>query len=157
SERFFSTIWLIGVGVEILLTFNLHHLTRRLGLKRTFVIGFTADSLRWCGLSLLDAPGWILLLSVMHGPSVIGIFFASAMYLDAKCEESVRSTAQALLYFSFVTGQMTGYILASALVDYYGYLPRADAIQSSFFWFGLFSFTAAIIAGAFLPKESRNQ
>ncbi len=153
SERFFSTLWLVGVSMEILLTFNLHHIARWIGLKYTVVMGFASEFFRWGGISLFDAPGWILAFNGLHGPAVLGVFFASAMYLDSECEESVRSTAQALLYFSFVSGQVTGYLLASTLVNHYSYLPRAEAIQSSFFWFSLFALTGALFAFFSLRRE----
>ena len=155
SERFFSTMWMVGVSMEILLTFNLNHLVRQVGLKPIVICGFAAEFIRWGGMSWLQAPGWILVCNALHGPAVLGVFFASAMYLDNECEESIRSTAQALHYFSFVSGQVTGYILASLLVDHYHFLPRAEAIQSSFFWFSLFALGAAFLGVIFLHPETK--
>lgn len=155
SERFFSTLWLVGVSVEIICTYNLHRFAQTIGLKYTVLLGFAAEFIRWFGMSMVDAPGLIIALNCFHGPAVLGVLFASAMYLDAECEESIRSTAQAMLYFSFVSGQVTGYILASALVNHYSYLPRYEAIQNSFFWFSLFALFAAIMGTIFLEKVPR--
>lgn len=154
SERFFSTFWLVGVCVEIGLTFYLEHIVRRVGLKTVIVGAFLAESLRWIGISQFDPPAMILIFNVFHGFAVIGMFFASAMYLDAECEESIRSTAQALLYFSFVSGQVTGYLLSSFVVSLYDHLPRAEAIQTCFFWFGAFNVLSISIGGLFLKRES---
>lgn len=85
---------------------------------------------------------------------MIGVFFASAMYLDAECEESVRASAQAMIYFSFMTGQVTGFLLSSAMVDFYSYLPRAQAIQSAFFWSSFSILTALVIGTAFMKRET---
>lgn len=153
-EIFFATFWLVGVGVEIVLTYNLQKVVRFWGLKGTILTAFASEYIRWTGMSLLEAPGWMLFLNALQGPAVIGVFFASAMYLDSECEESVRSSAQAMIYFAFMTGQVTGYLISSALVEYHAELPRADAIQTTFFWSGFFILTALLI-GTFCVKRER--
>jgi len=153
-ELFFATFWLVGVGVEIVLTYNLQKVVRIWGLKGTFLIALASEYIRWTGMSMLAAPGWMLFLNALQGPAVIGVFFASAMYLDAECEESVRSSAQAMIYFAFMTGQVTGYLISSALVEFHADLPRADAIQTTFFWSGFFILTALLIGTLFVKRES---
>lgn len=156
SERFFSIFWLVGVSMEILLTYNMHHLIRSLGLKFLVVSGFASEFIRWCGISFSHAPGLILVCNLLHGFAVMGTYFASAMYLDHECKENVRSTAQALLYFFSVFGQVTGYILGSMLVNHYsGFMPRAEAIQSCFLWFSLFALTATLFAASFLQPRGK--
>ncbi|GEM_PF-3155895 len=153
-EFFFATFWFVGVAVEIGLTYNLQKVVRFWGLRQTILIAFASEYLRWLGMSILSAPVWILLLNILQGPAVIGVFFASAMYLDAECEESVRASAQAMIYFSFMTGQVTGFLLSSAMVDFYSYLPRAQAIQSAFFWSSFSILTALVIGTAFMKRET---
>ncbi|MGI6455730.1 MAG: MFS transporter [bacterium] len=161
SEFFYSSIWFIGVGSEVLLSFWLHSLVKRFGLKPIIIFGFMAEGTRWLGISLLHHPAFIEFFYTFHGPSVIGVFFASAMYLDSECDESIRSTAQTLLYFSHMLGQVTGFLGGSLLVNYYtGYLPRIQAIQYAFFWFGVTGWLASLIfivgvarAGARLPEK----
>jgi MFS family permease len=113
-----------------------------------------ADGIRWVLFYFFPAPSMILTLNVLHGLSVIGMLFVSAMYLDSECEESVRSTAQALLYLAMVAGQITGYLGGSVIVNHYHFLPRADAIRSGFFWFGQFGLLASLFCLFFVAKES---
>ncbi len=155
SEWFFSSVWLIGLVAEIILTFNLGPLARRFGLKRMILFGFLAEAVRWLGYAHFNAPGSLLFFFIMHGPSTLGIFFAASMYVDSECEKRVRSTAQSLLYFSITSGQVTGYLLGSALVESYHALPRAEAMQASFFWSGTIALAAVVFCAIFVKKESK--
>ncbi len=75
SEYFFSSLWLVGVGVEIVLTFYMAPIVRRMGLKNTIVLGITAEAIRWLGMSIASSSGLILFFFSMHGPAVLGVFF----------------------------------------------------------------------------------
>ncbi|MEW6233949.1 MAG: MFS transporter [Candidatus Omnitrophota bacterium] len=154
SEFFFSTMWLIGVGVEIVFTYNLARVVRFTGLKTMIFWGMAAEGIRWLGISLFPSPYAILIFSTLHGPAVLGIFFVTAMYLDSECEESVRSTAQSLLYLAIQGGQITGFILGSFIVDFYSDLPRVEAIRHGFFWFGFNAVAAAFFFYFFVAKET---
>lgn len=154
SELYYSSLWFIGVGVEVLLTFNLHYLVRYIGLKYTIFFGFLSEGMRWLGISYFTDPLIIQFFFALHGPSVLGMFFASAMYIDYECDESVRSTAQTLLYFTIITGQVTGYLGGSFLVSHYDqYLSRELAIQSSFFWFSLTGLMASLLFLLGIPHK----
>ncbi len=157
SEFFFSSIWFFGVGVEIIFTYKLDKFVRILGIKTILVAGFAADGFRWLGLSQVSSPLLMILFFALHGPAVIGLFFASAMYLDSECEEKVRSTAQAILYFSIVAGQITGYMLGSTIVDGYSLMSRDNAIQHGFFWFGFPGITAALLCVLFVSSGEKNK
>jgi len=128
---------------------------RRIGLKKTIALGLGCEGLRWTGIWFFDAPLLIQIFYGLHGPAVIGLFFASAMFIDRQCEPSIRSTAQSMLFFSVVFGKVTGFLGGSFLVRLYSDLPRADAIQSSFLWFGVFAFLGSIIFAVFVPREPK--
>lgn len=153
-EIFYSSLWLTGVGFEIILTFFMAPIVLKVGLKRTIVIGIAAEGIRWVGIALLTSPIYILLFSLMHGPAVLGIFFVTATYLDAECDESIRSTAQAMLYFSLMSGQISGLALGSLLLKWFSYLPKVEAIRIGFFYFGINAILAAILFSLFVAKES---
>lgn len=158
SEWFFSSLWAVGVGTEIILTWYLHAIIKRFGLKTIIVCGIASECIRWTGMGLTQIPYLYYLIFTMHGTAVIGNFFAAAMYIDSECDESVRSTAQTLMYFSFVSGQFSGYILSSQIVQSVGSLwslDRADAIQTSFFAFGAICAFGALWAFLFVKKESK--
>ncbi len=155
SEYYYSSLWLIGVGVEVVITFSLHTIVRRIGLKKTIALGLASEGLRWTGIWFFEAPIMIQMFYGLHGFTVIGLFFASAMFIDSQCEASIRSTAQSMLFFSIVFGKVTGFIGGSLLVRLYSDLPRADAIQSSFFWYGIAAFVGAFIFAAFVPRDPK--
>lgn len=155
SEWYFSSLWLVGISVEIVLTWNLHRIVERIGLKGVIVMGLAAEMVRWISMSMTQNPYLYYLIFTMHGPAVIGNFFASAMYVDSQCDEEVRSTAQTLLYFSFVSGQFSGYLLSSQVVGAMTHMPRADAMQTAFFYFGLICAFSAIWAMTFVAREAQ--
>ncbi|MDP8243410.1 MAG: MFS transporter [Candidatus Hinthialibacter antarcticus] len=158
SEWFFSSLWAVGVSSEIILTWNLHSIVKRFGLKAIIVFGIASECIRWTGMGMTQNPYLYYLIFTMHGTAVIGNFFAAAMYIDSECDESVRSTAQTLLFFSFVSGQVSGYILSSQIVQFVGAhwsMERVDAIQTSFFAFGAICAFGALWAWLFIKKESK--
>lgn len=94
SEFFYGTLWMVGITTEILLALTLHRWIRRVGFKRMLVLGLAAEGIRWTCMAYAGSAWMYLVLFTLHGPAVVGIFFAAAMYIDAACRESVRSTAQ---------------------------------------------------------------
>ncbi len=153
SERFFSSIWLTGVGIEIFFTYFMASIIHRTGLKRMIVIGFAAEGIRWLGISFFTEQYIILMFSMLHGPAVLGIFFVTATYLDSECDESVRSTAQSLLYFSLMSGQIAGYLCGSLYVGSFDNIPRAEAIQHGFFLFALIALAASLFFKLMVAEE----
>ncbi|MBI1387426.1 MAG: MFS transporter [bacterium] len=153
SEFFFGSLWMVGVSVEIVLTWYLHQIVHAFGLKRVFVFGLLSEGMRWIIVSMTTNPLVYLLAFLLHGPSTIGAFFVSAMYLDSECEERTRSTAQTLLYFSIVLGQITGYLGSSQLIGLMHGIARVDAIHQCFFYFGCVAVFASLYAAIFLRKE----
>ena len=153
SEFYFGSLWVVGVGTEIVLTFTLHSWIRKVGFQRMVTLGLLAEGLRWVGMSMAGAPWLYLTLFAFHGPAVVGIFFASAMYLDSQCSESIRSTAQTCLMVSLSGGHIAGYWLASQLVASYSMLPRAEAIQVAFLAFGGIALLASFYCGLMVTPE----
>ena len=153
SEMFYSSLWLIGVSAEVMLSLMLQKIIRKVGLRRIMIIGFLADAFRWVGLSQANSPYALMALSSLHGPVVIGLFFVSAIYIDSQCDRNIRSTAQTLIFFSIFSGQISGYIMGSAIVSSYTELVRSLAIQHGFFWFGIASLLGAVVCALFVTPE----
>lgn len=145
SDWFYGLIWFMGITTEIGLSFYLVSIVKKVGLKRVIVIGFMADAIRWTGLYFVVAPELMVLFTLLHGLVVIAVFFVSPIYLDSECDSSIRSTAQSMIYFSLLAGQINGYLTSSWIVSQYSHLPRAEAIQSGFIWFALASFIGSMI------------
>ena len=143
TEFYYSLVWLAAVSAEIIIMLNLQTIVRAIGLKRVILIGLTVDGIRWICFYFISNASLFLLINTLQGPAVVGIFFASAMYVDTHCKESIRSTAQALLFFAIVSGQIVGFMGGSLVVECYQGIPRVEAIQNAFFWFGCVSLTAS--------------
>ncbi len=157
SDFFYGLVWFLGIVAEVVLSFFLIGLTKWMGLKRVILIGFLADAVRWGGLYFFVEPELIIAFTLLHGVVVIAVFFASPIYLDSECDPSIRSTAQTMIYFAVLAGQINGFLTSSWIVSLFDHLPRAEAIQSGFIWFALASFTGAVICAVWMkdkpPKE----
>lgn len=145
SDRFYGLVWFMGITTEVGVSIFLARIVKKVGLKRVIIFGFLADSIRWAGLYCFVEPQWIILFTLLHGLVVIAIFFASPIYLDAECDSDIRSTAQSMIYFCLLGGQINGYLTSSWIVSQYSHLPRAEAIQNGFIWFALASFIGATV------------
>lgn len=158
SDWFYGAIWFAGIILEVSVSFYLVRVVKWLGLKQVIAIGFLADAVRWAGLYFVMEPQWMIAFTLLHGLVVIAIFFVSPIYLDSECDSSIRSTAQTMIYFSLLAGQINGYLTSSWIVSHYHHLPRAEAIQAGFIWFALASLIGTIVCVLGMkdepPKES---
>lgn len=153
SEKFFSALWLFGISCESLLGYNTDKIIDRIGIKNTVALGCLAEGIRWFLFLYIQSPVGILLVFLLHGPAVVGYFYASAMYLDTECEESIRSTAQTFLILAFFLGQVVAFLVASSIVGYHSGLGRAEAIQQSFYFYSAIGLLGALVGFLWIRKE----
>lgn len=153
SETFFSSLFLAGITFESILIYNLDKILKRVSIKSVVVTGCLAEGLRWLLFLYVYSEIGMLLVFMLHGPAVVGYLFASAMYIDTECEESIRSTAQTMLTFSFFGGQVFGFLVASNLVGMSGIIDRAEAIRVSFYFYSFMGLFGSLFGAFFVRKE----
>ena len=109
-------VMLVGQVSEFPALFMLSYLLRRIGPKAVFGLGLAAWVLRY-GLFAMGSPWALILLALaLHGVCHVFLAIVSQLYLDARCPQDLRATAQNLL--TFVTlgiGLPVGTILAGYL------------------------------------------
>jgi MFS family permease len=154
SESFFSSLWVAGISCEAFLGYHLDKIVKYTGLKNLLVIACFAEGLRWFLLLHTHSPLSMQIIFMLHGPAIIGYFFASAMYLDTECDESIRSSAQTFLTFSFFFGQVFAFFVASMIVGSTAEITRVDAIRSSFYFYSMMGIIGGFFGWFFIKKES---
>lgn len=153
SEFFYSSLWFSGVAVEVLITYNLHLVIKRVGIKKTIAFGLLCEGIRWLGIWYFDSHYMILFFFALHGVSVSALFFASAMFVDRECDSSIRSTGQSMLFFSIILGQVTGFLGGSLLVGAFDSIERVDAIRAALLWFGVFGVLGSLVFASMIPRK----
>lgn len=111
----------VGVVAEIAVMFAYPQLTRRIKPRHVLFISFVASALRWAGMAVVDAPGAIVALSVLHGLTFGSFYVASVGFIALRVPEALRSTGQALLVsITFGLGGLLGYLGAGVGYEWLG-------------------------------------
>jgi MFS family permease len=112
-----STTMTLGQLAEIATLAVLPWLLRRFGVKATLMLGIAAYFLRFLSLTL-DPPLWLAVAgTVLHGVGIAGFVVGGALYIDSRCGDHVRASAQALFLVCMSgIGALLGNLMAGEIV-----------------------------------------
>jgi hypothetical protein len=92
---------------------------RRLGMRRTFLIGMTAWLARYVIFAVTTDLAAVLTAIAMHGICHVFLIIVIQLYVDAVCRPDVRASAQN--FFAFMTmgiGMPAGFLLGGKLAQW---------------------------------------
>jgi nucleoside transporter len=99
----------IGQWAEILTMFALPAVYRRLGAKRTLLVGVAAWALRFALFAVARSPGLVIAAQALHGVSFAFGIAAAMIYVERVCASDVRSSAQSFLsWLTYGLGMFVG-------------------------------------------------
>jgi MFS family permease len=112
-----STTMTLGQLAEIATLAVLPWLLRRFGVKATLMLGIAAYFFRFLSLTL-DPPLWLAVAgTVLHGVGIAGFVVGGALYIDSRCGDHVRASAQALFLVCMSgMGALLGNLMAGEIV-----------------------------------------
>ncbi|MFN0052699.1 MAG: MFS transporter [Planctomycetales bacterium] len=101
EENWVPTVMLIGQLSEFPALLLLSYCLRFLGMKLTFALGIAAWALRY-GFFAAGSPWSLVAVGLaLHGVCHVFLMVVAQLYIDSKCRQDLRASAQNLL--SFVT------------------------------------------------------
>jgi nucleoside transporter len=99
----------IGQWAEILTMFALPAVYRRLGAKRTLLLGVGAWALRFGLFAVARSPALVILAQTLHGVSFAFGIAAAMIYVERVCASDVRASAQSFLsWLTYGAGMFVG-------------------------------------------------
>jgi MFS transporter, PPP family, 3-phenylpropionic acid transporter len=111
----------LGVAAEVAVMLLYPRLARSLAPRHVLFLAFAASALRWCGMALVDSPGVIVALSVLHGLTFGAFYVASVAFMAQRVPAHLRSSGQALFVaVSFGLGGLVGFLSSGAAYDWLG-------------------------------------
>ncbi|WP_246957461.1 nucleoside permease [Brachybacterium sp. Marseille-Q7125] len=144
----------IGQMSEALFLLAMPLMLRKLGIKRTIVVGMLAWALRYVlfGFGDSGAMMWMVIIGlVLHGVCYDFFFVAGQIYTDRFAPAKVRSAAQGLISLAtYGAGLLIGALVSGPLVDMFlqsdgthdwrsiWLIPAAFAVLVTIFFVGLF-------------------
>lgn len=121
----------LGQVSEVLFLLAMPLMLRKLGVKRTLLIGMAAWALRYVLFALGDADSLfalVLLGLVLHGVCYDFFFVAGQIYTDRFAPARVRSAAQGLISLAtYGVGLLIGSLISGPIVDAF---LRADGTHA---------------------------
>lgn len=124
-------MWILMLAVEIPLVMSSGAGLKRLGTRGLLALGILAGGVRWTVSGMVDDPGVVYAVQMLHGVMVAGLILGAPLYLDTVVPERLRSTAQTLLSLVGVgIGGVASNIGAGWLLQHLG--PEAPYIFSGF-------------------------
>lgn len=111
----------VGVVAEIGVMFAYPQFARRIAPRHVLFISFIASALRWAGMAVVDQPGAIVALSVLHGLSFGSFYVAAVGFIAARVPDALRASGQGLLVsITFGLGGLVGYLGAGVGYEWLG-------------------------------------
>jgi MFS family permease len=112
-----STTMTLGQVTEIGMLAVLPWMLRRLGSKGTLMLGIGAWFLRFFTLAL-NPPLWLAVGgTLLHGVAIACFTVGGALYIDGRCEDHLRASAQALVLVCMSGfGALIGNVMAGEIV-----------------------------------------
>lgn len=129
----------------------LHLALRRLGVRRTMLIGILAWPLRYLLFTIPNLPVIVAALT-LHGVGFAFFFVVSQIYVNTKAADDMRASAQALLAFATLgAGNYLGTLFTGWCLDYFSSSADGTTVVN---WSGFFCvpiiITVACAAAFFL-------
>lgn len=113
----------MGQMAEVVFMFTLTFFYKRLGVKRTLMLGMLAWVARLLafGYGNTGALAWMLYLGIiLHGICYDFFFVMGQVYVDQKAPSALRSAAQGLMTFlTYGIGMFVGSLFCGRIVDTY--------------------------------------
>ena len=113
----------MGQMAEVLFMFTLPFFYKRLGVKRTLMLGMLAwiARLAMFGYGNTGALAWMLYIGIiLHGICYDFFFVMGQVYVDQKAPSALRSAAQGLITFlTYGIGMFVGSLFCGRIVDTY--------------------------------------
>ena len=138
----------MGQMAEVLFMFTLPFFYKRLGVKRTLMLGMLA----WIARLLMFGYGntgvlaWMLYIGIiLHGICYDFFFVMGQVYVDQKAPSALRSAAQGLITFlTYGIGMFVGSLFCGRIVDTYKTLAPDGAVGHN--WRSIWMVPAALAA-----------
>jgi len=113
----------MGQMSEVLFMLTLPFFFKRLGIKRTLMLGMLAWVARYLmfGYGNAGALSWMLYIGIiLHGICYDFFFVMGQVYVDQKAPSALRSAAQGLMTFlTYGIGMFVGSLFCGRIVDMY--------------------------------------
>ena len=93
---------------------------RKLGPSRMIWLSFLVYTIRTFLLSLIRAPGWVIPLNIINGPTYVMFWTGSINYAAKMAPESLKATAQGLIVSATNLSSVVGVLLSGWLYDQMG-------------------------------------
>jgi nucleoside transporter len=138
----------MGQMAEVLFMFTLTFFYKRLGVKRTLMLGMLAWVARLLafGYGNTGALAWMLYTGIiLHGICYDFFFVMGQVYVDQKAPSALRSAAQGLMTFlTYGIGMFVGSLFCGRIVDTYKTLGADGAVGHN--WRSIWMVPAALAA-----------
>jgi MFS family permease len=113
----------MGQMSELLFMLTLPFFFKRLGIKRTLMLGMLAWVLRYVmfGYGNAGSLAWMLYIGIiLHGICYDFFFVMGQVYVDQKAPSALRAAAQGLMTFlTYGVGMFVGSLICGRIVDMY--------------------------------------
>jgi MFS transporter, PPP family, 3-phenylpropionic acid transporter len=122
-----ASSWLVGsiisvqAFVEIPIMMAVPFMLKRFSRRQIILVGALLLPIRWILFFLVQQPGWILPLQVLHGLPIISFFVISVAFVDRLVNPKFRATGQGL-YSTMVMGigSGLGVFFGGRVIEAYG-------------------------------------
>ena len=130
SEGLIGLAWAVSAMSEVPMMLLSGRLTRQLGIGRLLIIALLVYALRWALLSVISAPGWVVVVQLLQGVSFSAFLVGGVTYMHRQAPAGLEATAQAIFVgTSFGLGTFAGSLLGGFLYDKIG-LARMFAVDT---------------------------
>lgn len=120
-----TTAWLTAIKTTaqiaevIVLLFLLHISIKKLGIRKTMLIGILAWPIRYLLFCIPNLPVIVASLT-LHGFGYAFFFVTSQIYVNMKAKDDMRASAQAMLtFFTLGIGNYLGTLFTGFIWDYF--------------------------------------
>ncbi len=121
DERLIGLAWTIAAISEVPVMIWSGFIMRNIQARGLLLLAFIVYILRWLLYSFISAPGWVLVVQLLHGLSFASFLVGGVTYINAYTPEGLSTSAQAIFNaVSFGIGPFVGALLGGFLYDALG-------------------------------------
>jgi PPP family 3-phenylpropionic acid transporter len=107
---------------ELVVLYYSDRLLRRWGTRGLLVFALAVLSFRLVAYGLIHAPGWVLVIQLLHGPTFAALWVAGVAYIAEIAPPGLRNTSQGLLSGIVIgLGSTLGALIGGALYERVGF------------------------------------